>query len=77
MSKEFFNRYGSKIHPIIGLQQSRQPIPKDRTGNMASLIRCRIDVDIKDPDPGIIPLQGSIEYQGTEYPRWSTLCVGP
>ena len=40
-----------------------------------------VTLETSDPSRGggqfFIPLQGSIEYQGTEYPRWSTLCVGP
>jgi len=38
---------------------------------------------LETPDPALgggqffIPLQGSVEYKGREYPRWSTVYVGP
>jgi hypothetical protein len=47
--------------------------------------RCRLPAGatLKTPDPSqgggqfFIPLQGSVEYEGTEYPRWSTIYIGP
>lgn len=38
-------------------------------------------LDTPDPSPGggqfFVPLQGSFIYEGREYPRWSTIYVGP
>jgi hypothetical protein len=45
--------------------------------------RLPASVTLKTPDPApgggqfFIPLQGSVEYEGREYPRWSTIYVGP
>jgi hypothetical protein len=45
--------------------------------------RLPVGATLETPDPAqgggqfFIPLQGSVNYEGQEYPRWSTIYVGP